>query len=140
MLSLFRKYALIISVLLFLSVLACVWLFPSYGLILTILFVLCGFVLASFPVVEKQRQLYLQGKISRKVYIRNILFDITGLLVALILAVLLGRYIAGIATEQIGNDLIKMIAGIMIGLLIGIAVGTMVKNTWKRLAKTSFEN
>lgn len=138
--SLFRKYSMIISVLLFLGLLIFIWLFPSSGLILTILFLTCGFALASFPVIAKHRQAYLQGKISRSVCIRNILLDVTGILLALILAVLLGRYIADIATNKISNDLIKLIAGIMIGLSIGIVVGTLVKNTWKRLAKTSLEN
>jgi hypothetical protein len=120
--------------------LICVWLFPSYGLILTILFLLCSFVLASLPVVEKHRQAYLQGKTSRSVYIRNILFDLLGVLLALLVAALLGRYIAEIATEQIGNDLLKLIAGIMIGLLMGLAVGIFVKQAWRRLGKTSPEN
>jgi len=140
MLSLFRKYSVIISVLLFLSLLICIWMFPSSGLIFTMLFVLCGFVLASFPVIEKHRQAYLQGKISRGIHIRNILFDVAGILLALILAALLGRYIAEIATSQIGNELIKLITGIMIGLLIGLAVGTFVKHAWGRIAKTSPEN
>jgi MFS family permease len=140
MLSLFRKYSMIISVLLFLSLLICIWLFPSFGLIFTILFILCGFVLASFPVIEKHRQAYLQGKISRGIYVRNILFDVAGILLTLILAALLGRYMAEIATRQIGNELTKLIAGILIGLLIGLAVGIFVKQAWGRLVKFSSEN
>jgi hypothetical protein len=135
MLSFFRKYAIIIAVLLFLSLLICVRLFPSSGLILTIIFLILGFVLASLPVVEKHRQAYLQGKISRGVYTRNILFDMTGVLLALIAAALLGRYIAEIATRQISNDLTKLIAGIIIGLLIGLVVGTLVKQAWRHTAK-----
>lgn len=140
MLSFFRKYAIFIAVLLFLSLLIAIWLFPSAGLIFTILFLLLGFVLASLPVVEKHRQDYLQGKISSRVYRRNVLFDVAGILLALIVAALLGRYIAAIATEQIGNDLIKLIAGIIIGLLIGLAVGILVKKAWGYFAKTSPEN
>jgi uncharacterized protein YacL len=131
---------MVISVLLLLSLLILIWLFPSSRLILTILFLLCGFVLASFPVVEKHRQAYLQGKISRYVYIRNILFDVAGILLALILAGLLGRYIAQIATEQISHDLTKLIVGIMMGLVIGLAVGTFVKQAWGHLVRTSLEN
>jgi NhaP-type Na+/H+ or K+/H+ antiporter len=101
---------------------------------------MCSFVLASFPVIEKHRQAYLQGKISRGIYIRNILFDVVGILLALILAALLGRYLAGIVTEQISNNLTKLIAGILVGLLIGLAVGIFVKGAWGRIAKTSPEN
>jgi hypothetical protein len=139
MLYFFRKYALIIAVLLFLSLLICVRLFPSYGLMLTMLFLLSGFFLASLPVIEKHRQAYLQGKISRRVYVHNVLFDVIGILFALTAAALLGRYIAAIVTESIGNELIKLIAGIMIGLLIGLAVGIFVQRSWRKLIKTSPE-
>jgi len=37
------------------------------------------------------------------------------------------RYIAEIATQQITNDLTKLIAGILIGLLAGMGVGLLVK-------------
>lgn len=140
MLPIFRKYSVIISVLLLLSLLICVLLFPSSGLILTILFLLCSFALVSFPVIEKHRQAYLQGKISRKVFMRNILFDVLGILLALILAALLGRYIAEITTEQISHDLIKLIAGIMTGLLSGVIVGIFVQKAWGRIVGTSPEN
>jgi hypothetical protein len=140
MLSFLRKYAIIIAVLLFLSLLICVRLFPSYGLILTILILLLGFALASLPIVEKHRQAYLQGKISSRVYKRNLLFDVVGILLALIAAALLGRYLAAMATEQISNDLVKLIAGIMIGLLTGLAVGIFVKQAWGYFARTRPEN
>jgi hypothetical protein len=139
MFSLFRKYALIIPVLLFLMLLILVWLFPSYGSVITILFLFCGFVLASFPVVESHRQAYLQDKISRGVYVRTVFLHITGILLAFILASVLGRYIAEIATRQISHDLIRLITGIMVGLLIGLAVGIFVKQAWGRLVKLSPE-
>jgi hypothetical protein len=138
--SFFQKYIIPISILLFLILLICMWLFPSSRFILTILFLLFAFVLASFPVIAKHRQSYLQGEISRKVFMRNMSFDVTGILLAVVLAALLGRYIAAMATEQISHDLIKLIAGIVIGLLIGLTVGIVVKHAWERLVKISPEN
>jgi hypothetical protein len=135
MLSFFRKYAILISFLLFLTLLISVWLFPSSGLILGILFLLLSFAIASFTVVEKHRQAYLQGKISGRVCERNILFDIDGILLALILAGMLGGYIAEIVSEQISYSLTQLVGGIMIGLLVGIAVGILVKQAWGRLVK-----
>jgi hypothetical protein len=140
MLSLFHKYSTIISVLLFLSLLIFIWLFPSSGLISTILFLTCGFVLASFPVVEKHRQDYFQGKISRGVCVRNILFDVTGILLALLLAGVLGRYIAELAARQISHEFTKLIVGVIVGLLIGIAIGIFVQQSLRRFIKVSPKN
>jgi hypothetical protein len=126
---------MIISVLLFLALLISMWLFPSFGLMLGILLLLFGFVLAGSTVVEKHRPAYLQGEISRGVYVRKILFDIDGSLLALLLAGFLGRYVAEIAAQQISHNLTRLIAGIVIGLVIGIAVGILVKQAWERLVK-----
>lgn len=139
MLSPLRKYSMIISVLLFLALLISVWMFLSTGLILGLLLVLLSFVIASFTIVEKHRQAYLQGKISRRVCARNILFDIDGILLALILAGLLGGAVAEIVSAQISHDLTKLMTGIMIGLLVGIVVGILVKQTWGRFVKVSPE-
>jgi len=51
----------------------------------------------------------------------------------MLIAALLGNYIAELATRQIENDLRRFIAGIFIGLLVGICVGLFVKHTWERL-------
>jgi len=51
------------------------------------------------------------------------------------LAGLLGRSVAAMATQQMGNGLFKVIAGILVGLLAGIGVGFVVKQTWGRLVK-----
>jgi hypothetical protein len=53
----------------------------------------------------------------------------------MLLAGVLGRYIAGIATRQIDSVLIKVLAGITEGLLVGIGIGTFTRKTWGRLAK-----
>jgi hypothetical protein len=41
----------------------------------------------------------------------------------MVLAGLLGRFIAQIATQHISNDVIKLAAGIATGLLVGIGGG-----------------
>jgi uncharacterized protein YacL len=140
MLSFLRKYALIISVLLLLTLLVLVWLFPSSGLIPGIFLILLSFALAGLTIFEKHRQAYLEGKISRAVCTRYILFDVTGILLALVIAGLLGRYIAEMATEQISNDLAKLAAGIIVGLLIGLVVGILIKQLWGRFVKALPEN
>jgi len=135
MTTFFRKYSTPILFLLLLALLTLAWLFPSAGLILGIIFLLFSFFIASSAVLEKHRKAYRQGKIRRSIFIRNVILEMTSILLAMFLAGLLGRYMAGIATRQIDNDLTRVIAGIMVGLLVGMGVGTFVRKTWGRFAK-----
>jgi len=135
MTAMFKNYSTLVSVLLLLTVLIFVWLFPSAGLILVTTILLFSLILAGLTVIGKHREAYLQGKISRAVFVRNIFVEISGILLAMALASLLGKYIAQIATEHINNDLTKLITGILIGLLAGIGVGILVKHTWERIVK-----
>ena len=70
---------------------------------------------------------------------RNVLIETTSLLLAMVLAGLLGRSIAQIATQHISNDLIKLAAGIATGLLVGIGVGVIMQRISGRFMKTSAE-
>jgi len=135
MAAFFRKYSTPILFFLLVTLLILAWLFPSAGLILGIIFLLFSFFIASSAVLEKHREAYRQGKIRRSIFIRNVILEMTSILLAMLLAGLLGRYMAGIATRQIDNDLTRVIAGIMVGLLMGMGVGTFVRKTWGRFAK-----
>jgi uncharacterized membrane protein required for colicin V production len=73
---------------------------------------------------------------SRSIRKRTIFLEITGILLAITLAGLLGRFIAEIATRHISNDLTKLIVGISIGLLVGIVVGVFIKRASSHLVKT----
>ena len=92
---------------------------------------------AILVILQEQRKLYRENRISRAKLIRNALFQIMGILLAMALASLLGRWIADVATQQISNGLIKFIAGMMIGLLAGMGVGFLVKQMWGRLANST---
>jgi len=59
-----------------------------------------------------------------------------GLLLAMVLAGLLSRFIAQIATQQIGNDQIRIAAGMATGLLVGIGVGVLMQRISGRFMKT----
>lgn len=124
---------ILISCLVMLLILA--WIIPSERLFLGIIFLLLSFSIASLAVIEKQREAYRQGRITRGVLIRNALLEITGTGLVMVLAGLLGRTAAQAAAQQIGNGLIRVIAGIVIGLLVGMSVGTLAKITWGRLVK-----
>jgi hypothetical protein len=140
MTTLLQKYSTSILISLLLAVLVLAWLFPSAGFFLGILFLILSFFITSAAVIAKHSEKYGQGKITRRVFIRTVALEITGIWLAMILAGLLGRAIAGIATQQITDALTKLIIGILIGLLIGIGVGVFVSQTWRRLVKISSEN
>ena len=105
------------------------------GVIVAALFCLT-LVWAIFAVLREQRKQYRESRISRTQMIRSVLFQIVGILLAVALASLLGRWVAEFATQQMSNGLIKFIAGMITSLLAGMGVGFLVKQTWSRLAKS----
>ena len=108
------------------------------GVMVTVLFcvTLTG---AIFIILQEQGKQYRESRISRSQLVRNALFQIAGILLAMALASLLGRWVADAATQQISNGLIKFIAGMVIGLLAGMGVGFLVKQMWGRLARMGAE-
>jgi hypothetical protein len=140
MLTLFGKYSIAISLLLLLGVLLVAWLLPTSGLGIGIILLLFSLVLAVVTVFEKHRKTYFEGRITHVTFRRNLVFDVAGILLAVIMAGILSRYLAGIAAGQIPNDITRLIVGIMIGLVVGIAVGMLINRASSRLAGTSSQN
>jgi len=99
------------------------------------IFLLLSFIIASIAIFEKHSAGYHQGKLTRFALVRNVLLDAFGILLAIILAALLGGYIAEIVIRQISSDLMQLIAGIIIGLLVGIGVGVLIRQIWERFVK-----
>ena len=124
---------ILISVLLILLILA--RLFPSSGLVLGIIFLFLSLFIASSAALEEHKKAYRSGKISRAVFIRNAALESIGILLAMVAAGLLGRYVAALATGGIDHDLARLAAGILLGLVTGIAVGFSVQRAWGRLLK-----
>ena len=135
MAAFFRKHSTPILFFLLVILLILAWLFPSNGLILGIIFLSFSFFIANSAVLEKHKEAYRQGKIRRSIFIRNVLLEGTGILLAMLLAGLLGRYMAEIATLQIDNGLIRVITGVVVGLLVGMGIGAFARKTWGRFAK-----
>ena len=110
---------------------------PGWAGALTSIVLFISFSIAIYSVVQKQIRLFREKSTSRVKLAWNVLFEIMGVLLAMVLAGLLGRTIAQIGTAQINNELTKLIAGIVMALLAGMAIGTLVTRTWGRLIKTS---
>src|SRR3990170_970855 len=135
---LFGKHSTLISIALLLAVIA-VWQFPSARLMLFLLLLLFSVARAFASVIAKHREAHLRGRITSVIFVRNVLIETAGLLLAMVLAGLLGRFIAQIATQHISNDLIKLAAGIATGLLVGIGVGVLMQRLSGRVMKTLTE-
>ena len=110
---------------------------PGWAGALTSIVLFISFAIAIYSVVQKQIKLYREKPTSRVKLAWNVLFEIMGVLLAMVLAGLLGRTIAQIGTAQINNELTKLIAGVVMALLAGMGIGTLVTRTWGRLMKTS---
>ena len=134
-----KKYLPIISIILLPVILFFLWRYPFAITVFGIAFLLFSLAVATASIFKKHREACLQGKITRGIFARNVFFEIFGILLAMTLAGLFGRYIVEIATWQIHNDSIKLIAGILLGLLAGMGMGVLVKRTWGRLVKPSLE-
>lgn len=137
MTAFFTKHSTIILIALLFTMLALAWIFPSAGLKLGITFLLGSFLLSSFAMLEKHKNAYRNEEITREVFIRNAVLEISGGFVVMLLAGLLGRNAAELATQQIRHDLIRVIAGIAVGLLVGISVGAAANKTLRRWVQVS---
>lgn len=115
---------------LFVTTLILAWWLPAAASTLVKLLLGLSFALASLSAIQKNRGLYQQGKITRAVLIRNTLLEVFGTLLVMLLAGLLGRQAAQLATNRIDNLLIKFLAGIGVGLLVGLGTGFLVKRVW----------
>lgn len=112
-----------------------IWLLPSVTPALGVALIVISLSLALFSVFKKHHTAYLQGKLTRAVFLHNTFLDMFGILLAVVLAGLLGRYLAEMVTQPIGNDTAKVIIGIIIGLLVGIGAGLLVNRTWGYFVK-----
>jgi hypothetical protein len=137
MTTLLRKYSTLILISLLLAVLLLAWLFPSAGFFLGIIFLIFSFFITGAAVIAKHREKYRQGKITRRVFLRTVALEITGIWLAMILAGLLGRTLAEVATQYITHELTRLFAGIAIGMLVGVGIGLLVRQIWVQSVKTS---
>jgi hypothetical protein len=137
MTSFLTKHSTIVLLSGLVSLLILAWAFPTAGLKLGITFLLLSFLIASLAVFEKQKKAYSRGELTRAVFIRNAVVEISGGFIVMLLAGLLGRNAAEVATQQIGNELVRLAAGIAVGLLVGLGVGLLAQKTLRRLVDVS---
>lgn len=127
----------LVGLLLLVILVILMWFFPSAMPVLGMSLLLLSFGVVILPIIKKQRELYKRGNLTSGELVRKIALEVFGVLVAMVLAGLAGRYLGQIVITQTSNELIKLIAGILIGLLAGIGVGVLVQRTWGQMIKTS---
>ena len=129
--------SIIIAVLLILSLLATVWVNAKAGIVLTLIFLLFVLSATSYTIIQKNRNACQLGVISRSTSIKNTCLEISAILLAMILAALVGRYLTDMITGGINSTPVKLITGIGLGLLAGWIVGLFVKHASGRFIRTS---
>jgi hypothetical protein len=131
----FTKHSTSILFFILLTFLALAWRFPAAGSILEIVFLPLSLFIAGLAVLEKHKEAYRQGQIARGVFIRTAGLEITGILLVMLLAGLLGRYAARVTTRQMEGGLIRASTGILVALLVGMGVGVFARKTWGRFSE-----
>jgi hypothetical protein len=139
MTAFFNKHATLVLASFLAALLILSWVIPSERLFFGITFVLFSFLVAGAAVLEKHREAYRQGRVRRGVLCRNILLEITGVGIAMLLAGLLGKYAAGLAAQQVEGGPLRLVAGLVVGLLAGLGVGVLARRTWRRLVRAASE-
>ena len=130
-----KKYSTPILFFVLLTLLILAWRFPAIGLKLGIIFLLITLLTAGLAILEKHKQAYRAGQITRSIFIRNAALEFTGVLLAMSLAGWLGRPLAKLATQGIEDDLIHLVAGMVVGLLAGMGIGLLVRQMWGQLIR-----
>jgi len=131
------RYWTPLSIILILVLFAGAFFVPVWANAIALAVVLLSLSIAAYSIVHKHIRLH-QGKPTNKIKTaRNILLEMTGILLAMLMAGLLGRYGVGTITGQIDNELMKLIVGIIMGMLIGLTTGVVIQRAWGRLVEIS---
>ncbi len=132
-----KKYFVLITILFLLLLALSAWKFPSAAPVIGILFLVFSLGIAVSSVIAKHRAAYQEGRLTRFTFARNVCLDVFGILLAMVFAALLGRYVAELVAQQIDGALLRFAAGMLVGVVIGIGVGLLVRQLWGRFVKTS---
>ena len=135
MMNYLKKYSTLATILLPVVLLILMRSSPLLGITFGIIYFLFGIIVISYSIYKRHKRSYLQSKISRSIFFRNNLVEIIGVLLALILAAPIRKYLAMIGTQHIKNEILLLLVGLVIGLLAGGAIGILVKGASNRMLR-----
>ncbi|MBN2118139.1 MAG: hypothetical protein JW730_16300 [Anaerolineales bacterium] len=132
-----KKHFILITILFLVVFALSAWKFPSAAPLIGMIFLCSSLGIAIFSIVVKHRSAYGEGRLTRFAFLRNVFLDVSGVLLAVVLAALLGRYAADLVAQQIDGAVLRFAAGMLVGVLVGISVGLLVRGAWGRFVKTT---
>ncbi len=121
-----------LSILLLLILLAMLSFMPSIAGAFSIIMLVLSIGMATVFIVRRQLQAYRAGKIDHISMIRNIVVEVIGLLLTIVLAALIVRSAA--ERMNLSSGWTGIAIAIALSILIGLVIGWLVKVTWGRLA------
>ena len=146
MITKLEKHLTIIFIILLLAILACFLLWPSMAQTLAWILALSGVVLTTVFIARKYYLSYQQGRITHKEMIRDIVFELLGIVVTIGVAVwMAGKAMARIipavyeATLSIRPGWVPIagvLAGLFVALCVGLGVGLVMRWVLRKLMKS----
>ena len=100
---------------------------PNLVGITVLMFFLLGLGKVIYSAWQRQMKLNQEKSISRVKLMIIIFLELSGFLLVIVLAGIVGRYAAEFVSSSFNILLVKFIVSIMIGLLIGIGIGALGK-------------
>jgi len=132
-----KKYWPLVSILLFLSLIASSLLWPQTAPPLAWTALCLGLGLAIFATVRRDYQPFKQGLIPRRAFVRALVIDLVGLLLSTLAAISAaswaGRAIAQAVWEATDRLWAALLVSLIAGLAAGLAAGGLVRFLWGRL-------
>lgn len=124
----------LISILLLVALAAAIILVPSSAGIFIGLMLLLGPGMAIFFIVAREIWAYRAYQIDQAAMIRNIFFEVLGLLLAIALAILLVQVVIGLITSFVGGSS-GLVIVMVTAMLVGLGASWLIKVTWGELIR-----
>jgi hypothetical protein len=150
MLSTLEKHWPLISILLLILLLACLWLWPVMqgALSLVIIIVSIGMLIAF--TIHRRLEENRKGLIDRSTMTRMIILDCVGILLVLASAMVVGSYVSKVvgtamfyalqASAPQWTEAVAIISSLLAALAAGVVVGWLVRSVWGRMERLFARN
>jgi hypothetical protein len=140
MITKLEKHLTAIFIILLLAILACYLLWPSLAQAFSWTVAVSGVVLMAIYFTRRNYLSYQQGLITRFALIRNIVFELMGIVITISVTVwLAGKalarvlpavYITVLAVRPGWVPMAGMLAGLIVALCVGLGVGLVMRLVW----------
>jgi hypothetical protein len=143
MIAKLEKHLSIIFIILLLAILACYLLLPSLAQAFSWTIAVSGIVLMAIYFTRRNYISYRKGLVTRIALIRNIVFELIGIVITISVAIwLAGKvlarvlpvvYIYVLTVRPAWVPIAGMLAGLIVALCVGLGVGLVMRLIWGML-------